>query len=115
MIRLWAFSFVANESKHLLMLVAVSSVALCFLVPPAPSMRVRTAPTSLRVAPLSMSEAAAAGGVEELCDIMPASVCEEVCSRSWFSSWFWVYGSGSGHVVRARGRMGVRVREWGQS
>jgi hypothetical protein len=58
------------------MLAVLSTVALCFLVPPAPSMRVHTAPASLRVAPLSMAEAA---GAEELCDIMPASVCEEVC------------------------------------
>ena len=59
------------------MLVAVSTVALCFLVPPAPSVRVHTAPASLRVAPLSMASEAA-GSAEELCDIMPASVCEDV-------------------------------------
>ena len=66
------------------MLAAVSTVALCFLVPPAPSVRVHTAATSLRVAPLSMAASeAATGGAEELCDIMPASVCEEVSSSKW--------------------------------
>jgi len=60
------------------MLVAVSTVALCFLVPPAPSVRVHTAPASLRVAPLSMASEAASA--EELCDIMPASVCEDIYS-----------------------------------
>ena len=48
-------------------------------MPPAPSVRVHTAPAALRVAPLSMAESPAAGA-EELCDIMPASVCEEIYS-----------------------------------
>lgn len=63
------------------MLAVFSTAALCFLLTPPPIARMHTTAVSLslRVAPLSMAAGeVATGGAEELCDVMPASVCEEI-------------------------------------